>query len=123
MEEIGTARPNAARVAAVSATSPAFVAVPCPLTYPTAEASSPASRSAPTSALAIVSAFGFVTCVPSVVSTKPTTSARMDAPRARACSYSSRMNVAAPSPITSPSRSASYGAGVACGASFRTDVA
>ena len=45
------------------------------------------------------------------------------APRAFALSYSSRTSVPAPSPTTSPSRPASYGAGDAPGASFLSDVA
>ena len=44
------------------------------------------------------------------------------APLAFARSYSSRINVQAPSPITSPSRFASYGEGVVFGASLAAGI-
>ena len=61
--------------------------------------------------MAMVSAFGCVTCWPSLLVPKPTS--RVDvAPRARAWQSSSSTSVHAPSPITRPSRSASKGRAV-----------
>ena len=63
-------------------------------------------------------ALGCVICVPSVFEANPAISAIIFAPLAFACSYSSKIRVAAPSPITSPSLSASYGEGVSFGEPF-----
>ena len=71
----------------------------------------------------IVSALGWVTCLPSLLVPKPITSARMGAPRACAWESSSSTIVQAPSPSTRPSRAASNGRGVTSGASLRTLVA
>src|SRR2546425_1225448 len=53
----------------------------------------------------------------------PTISPWILAPRFRACSHSSRISTAAPSPITKPSRSLSNGRLAVAGSSLRSDSA
>jgi len=59
----------------------------------------------------------------SAVAPYPASSARMVAPRARACASVSRMRIAAPSPMTNPSRPASNGRLARAGSSFRVERA
>ena len=59
----------------------------------------------------------------SEVMPKPHSSARIFAPRALACSYSSRTRTPAPSPSTKPSRSLSHGRLAVAGSSLRVDSA
>ena len=102
-------------VACDSAMSPHSVAVPCPLTKPTASA----ARFASSSAMLIAARHGLRARLGDMaavgVGGKADDLAWMARPRARACSRSSSISVPAPSPMTRPSRSRSKGRGVVSG--------
>ena len=107
----GPGSPNTLRQASASAASLSGVDVPWALTWRMSAGVSPASsRARCMQAIAPVPpGAGAVMWWASALLAAPNTSPRIVAPRATACSHSSRISTAEPSPITNPSRSTSKG--------------